>query len=192
MSAISHFGCSNPPEIDLGVYPVTEIVKVMIDGVLIPGPYDPVTASGEWELRDYQKLVRIRPTASATPTERWGWPTCQINDLPDSQEGTFSVTYRYGSPPPAAGRLAVGALAEVLTMPLLQEAIQYPQRVTTIARQGVTTQVASVIDVLKQGSLGIYEVDAFILAENPTRASRQALVWSPELGRPRRQAWPSV
>lgn len=92
-----------PPTIRLP-YPVNAIEQVLIDGVIIPGPYDPAAnPTGEWELRDHKDLVRIRPTASFAPTERWGWPTSQVMDLPDSQEGTFSVTFTFGTPPPASG-----------------------------------------------------------------------------------------
>lgn len=176
----SHYGCSNPPEIDLGVYPVTEILSVKIDGVTIP--------EAEYELRDYRTLVRLRPTASSTPTERYGWPTCQVGDLPDTQPGTFSVTYKYGQPPPASGVLAARKLAEFLARPQLGDNTGYPQRVTSFQRQGVSAMVVDVMDVLKAKASGIYEVDLFLLSVNPNKNQRQAAVWSPDLGRPRRTA----
>ncbi len=180
---LSHYGCSNPPEIELGAYPVTAIEKVLIDGVEIP--------ADEYELRDHRTLIRLRPTVASIPTERWGWPTCQHNDLPDSEQGTFSVTYRYGQPPPSAGVLAARKLAEYLVLPQLGDTSKYPQRVTNIQRQGVSAMVVDVMDVLKSKSSGIYEVDLFLLSVNPNKASRQAAVWSPDLGRPRRTARPS-
>lgn len=188
---VAHYGSSDPPTIRLP-WPVTQITQVLIDGVLIPGPYDPQTQTGEWELRDYRDLVRIRPNAGFTPTQRWGWPTSQIMDLPDSQQGTFSVTFTFGSDPPASGQIAARKLAEYLALPQLGDSTRYPQRVTQISRQGVSTQVASVIDVLAKKSLGIYEVDAFLLASNPNRNQRQAIAWSPDIGRKRRQATPSL
>ncbi len=174
----SHFGCSNPPEIELGAYPVTEIVQVLIDGVVIP--------ADEYELRNNRTLVRLRPTAASTPTAQWGWPTCQINDLPDTEPGTFSVTYDYGQPPPQSGILAAGKLAEYLVLPQLGDNTRYPARVTNVTRQGVTASVADVMDTVKDGGTGIWEVEVFLNAVNPHRATRQAAVWSPELGRPRR------
>lgn len=179
-----HYGSLNPPEIDLGAYPVTSVTLVKIDGVVIP--------SDEYEIRDYKRLIRMRPTASYVPTERWGWPTGQIQDLPDTENGTFSVTYLFGQPAPASGQLAAKKLAEYLALPQLGDNTRYPRRTQTITRQGVTAQMSNVMDILKSGSLGIYEVDAFLLAVNPTKNQRQAAVWSPDLGRPRRQANPSV
>lgn len=180
----SHYGSINPPEIDLGAYPVTSIVQVLIDGVTIP--------ADEYELRDFRTLVRMRPTASSVPTERWGWPTGQIQDLPPSQPGTFSVTYLYGQPAPALGQRAARKLAEFLVLPDLGDDKHYPSRTTQVTRQNVTMKVASVIDLLVAGSVGIYEVDLFLKAVNPGRNQRQARVFSPDVGRPRRQASPST
>lgn len=186
-----HYGSVEPPTIILP-HPVTEIVSVLIDGVTIPGPYDPATGLGEWELRDFRELVRIRPTAAFSPTERWGWPTSQILDLPDSQEGTFSITFTFGQPPPMLGQLAALKLAEYLALPQLGDTTHYPRRVKQVARQGVTTQTADASDMLAAGQTGIYEVDLFLLAVNPKKLDRQATVWSPDVGRARRQATPSL
>jgi hypothetical protein len=188
---MAHYGSSDPPVIRLP-WPVLDVLQVKIDGVVIPGPFDSETQTGEWELRGHQELVRIRPTASFSPTQRWGWPTTQIGDLPDTEEGTFSITFTFGQPPPASGLLAALKLGEYLALPQLGDTTRYPQRVVQITRQGVSTQVASVIDILQKGSLGIWEVDAFLLAVNPHKNLRQAAVWSPDMGRPRRQATPSL
>lgn len=180
----SHYGSINSPEIDLGAYPVTEITLVKIDGEVI--------SADEYELRDYKTLVRMRPTTSSVPTDRWGWPTGQIQDLPDTQPGTFSVTYLYGQPPPASGLLAARKLAEYLVLPQFGDNTKYPRRTTAVTRQGVSSRTTDVVDMLTKGSLGIYEVDVFLNAVNPNRNQRQARVWSPDTGRPRRQANPSI
>lgn len=180
----SHYGCTNPPEIELGAYPVNEIIQVLIDGTVIP--------SNEYELRDHKTLVRIIPTPSYTPTECFGWPTCQIQDLPDSQEGTFSVTYTFGQDPGSGGRMACKALAQCFALAHLGVSDAFPMRTTQIQRQGITAQVTDVIDILSKGALGIYEVDSWIASVNPTKQTRQSTVWSPDLGRPRRTRYPSM
>jgi hypothetical protein len=183
-SVLPHYGDSVPPEIDLGVYPVREVTLVRIDGVTIP--------SEEYELRDHRTLVRIRPTASYNPTERFGWPTSQIGDLPDTQEGTFSVTYVFGQPVPVMGRVAARKLAEILLLPQLGDTSSYPMRITALTRQGVSARITDVQDFLAKGMSGIYEVDIFLNAVNPGRNQQQATVWSPDIGRPRRTARPSI
>ena|SRR3984885_4097189 len=179
---VAHYATSEPPTIKLP-WPVNTIAQVKIDGVIIP--------AGEYELRGHQELVRMRVNASAPPTQRWGWPTSQIMDLPDTEAGTFSITFTFGAPPPGSGILAATKLAEVMAMVLLGDTNRYPKRVTQIARQGVTAQVTSAVDMLKDGATGIWEVDLFILAVNPAKLQRQSTVWSPDVGRPRRQQSPS-
>jgi hypothetical protein len=180
---VSSYGSSEPPTIRLP-WPVREILQVKIDGTVIP--------SDEYEMRDGIDLVRLRTSTSAVPTERYGWPTTQIADLPDTEENTFSVTLTFGDDPPASGQIAARKLGEFLVLPQLGDTSRYPRRTTEISRQGVTAQVASVIDVLKARSLGIYEVDSFLLAVNPNRNQRRAAVISPDTGRPRRQATVSM
>ena len=40
--------------------------------------------------------------------------------------------------------------------------------------------------------LGIYECDVFLESVNPHKLQRQSQVWSPDLGRNRRTATPSI
>jgi hypothetical protein len=183
-AVLARYGSLEPPTIELP-YAVTEIVQVKIDGETIP--------ADEYELRDFKSLVRIRPSSSTVPVARYGWPTSQIMDLADTEPGTFSVTYKYGVPPPAAGKIAARKLAEYLIMPQLGDANHFPQRIRSISRQGVSAMVTDVLDLLKQGMLGIYECDLFINSVNPNKNARQAAVWSPDLGRPgRRTERPSL
>ena len=176
--AVNHFGTSKPSEVELGSYPVIAIQQVKIDGVVIP--------PNEYQLQDRRTLVRMRPSASATPTERYGWPVNQLLDLEDTEQGTFSVTYWYGSPPPQLGVNAARTLGVQLTLNALDEENSLPQRVTNITRQGVTVSVVDVMDFLKEGMTGIYEVDLFVKWANPTGARAKPMAWSPDLGRARR------
>lgn len=180
---VSHYGQAEPPTIKLP-WPVLEILQVKIDGVVIP--------ADEYELRTHQELVRMRVNAETPPTQRWGWPTSQIMDLPDTQPGTFSVTFTFGSPPPAAGQIAALKLGEVLALGEFGDTSRLPKRTVRIARQGVTADVASAVDVVAKGGIGIWEVDLFVKSVNPKGNQRQAIVWSPDVGRPRRQATPSL
>lgn len=176
--AINHFGCSNPPEVELGAYPITEIELVKIDGIVIP--------PNEYFIQDYRTLVRRRPSAGATPTERWGWPTCQLIDLPSTEVGTFSVTYLYGVAPPAGGALAAAVLAGELALDQTGKATRLPKRVTSLTRQGVAAMIVDPMDFLKAGLTGIYDVDLWLRTINPGGNRRKAIVFSPDMGRPRR------
>jgi hypothetical protein len=175
---VNTYGTSKPPEVDLGAYPVTSILSVKIDGLLIP--------SDEYYLQSRRNLIRARPTAGATATARYGWPVNQLKDLPDTQPGTFSITYMYGSPPPSAGVLAAQVLAAQLTLNAMDEPNTLPQRLAHISRQGVTVDVPDVMDFLSKGLLGLYEVDLFVELVNPTKSRHRPLVWSPDISDTRR------
>jgi hypothetical protein len=175
---VNHYGCSLPPEVELGAYPITAIEYVKIDGILIP--------PNEYYIQDYRTLVRSRPSIGATPTERWGWPTCQDYTLPDSQEGTFSISYWYGVPPPLTGWLAATVLAAQLSLNATGNQNRLPQRITSMTRQGVSANVADIMDFLKNGGTGIFECELFLNAFNESRARKKSMVWSPDIGRPRR------
>jgi hypothetical protein len=176
--AVQYYGTVNPPTIDLGAYPVQEVTEVIINGVVIP--------PDEYQLQDYRQLVRVRTSASAEPTEMWGWPIFQVLDLPLTEVGTFGVTYTYGVAPPVSGFNAACALGKQLVLNALGEDNCLPQRVTRVSRQGVSVDVTDVQDFLAKGRVGIFEIDLFLDTYNPTGQRMKSLVWSPDLGRPRR------
>jgi hypothetical protein len=172
-----------PPYIELYDYPVNRILEVKINGVVIP----PI----EYELREFKWLIRKLPTPSYVATEMWGWPTSQVQYLDDTEENTFSVTYEFGQDPGVMGRMACKAMAENILSPLLGDANKYPERLTTVTRQGVTAQIASVIDIMKNGGTGIRTVDQWILSVNPQKLRKRPVVSSPDIGRNSRQQFPS-
>lgn len=175
---VSHFGHSDPRSVELGAFPVNSIDEVKIDGVVIP--------ADEYLLVDGKTLVRMQVDANTSPTQRFGWPTSQRLDLPDTEPGTFSVTFHFGLAPPASGILAASKLAQHLVLPQLGDSTKYPQRVTSMQRQGVSSMTVDVMDIVKTGRTGIYEVDIFLRSVNPRQATRKSAVFSPDVGRPRR------
>lgn len=168
-----------PPAVDLGVYPLVSVEQVKIDGVVIP--------ADEYRIDDSRWLVRVRPTAGAQPTERYGWPTSQALDLPDTEAGTFSVSCQYGTAPPQMGKVAAAALAAYLaTFSSPATGANLPARTTQVSRAGVTMTTADAVAALGTGHLGVPEADLWIETINPTRAQRRPAVWSPDLGTARR------
>lgn len=176
---LDHSCACSPQEVELGAYPVTEIVEVKINGTVIPAE--------EYRIDDRRLLVRVRPTAAAIPTEQAGWPTCQRLDLPDTEPGTFSVTFLHGTLPPTSGKRAATALAAELALALAGDPnTRLPERVTSIVRQGESITLIDPQNVLDKGRTGIPEVDLFVKSVNPAGLARRASVWSPDLGRARR------
>lgn len=173
-----HFGAVNPAEVELSSYPVNAVSLVKIDGVVIP--------PAEYYIQDYRTLVRVRIDGTTPPTERYGWPSFQRIDLPDTQPGTFSVTYTYGRDVPEDGKLAAMVLGAELAKAQAGMNSALPRRVTSIMREGVSMTVLDSHDFLEEGRTGLYEVDLFLKSVNPNKNAGRAQVWSPDIGRSRR------
>jgi hypothetical protein len=154
-------GCGCLPEVLLSGYPVVEIGAVKINGDTV----DPST----YELREHRKLIR---------TDGSFWPACQNLALPDTEDGTWSVSYTYGQGPPAAGILAASALACEMYSACNGGDCNLPSQATRIIRQGITIEnLQPLAMMLIGGSTGIIAIDAFIAGLPKVR--RRPAFWSP-------------
>jgi hypothetical protein len=107
-------------------------------------------------------------------------------DLPDTADGTFSVTVTYGADPPPHGVSAASKLAAEIAKDAVGEKSALPRRITSITRQGVSISNADPMQFLTKGLLGIWECDSFLIDVNPARQFAPSLIWSPDLARRRR------
>lgn len=99
----------------------------------------------------------------------------------------IEVSYRYGSIPPTAGRMAARALAKQFTLAWEgSEECSLPDRVTSVNRQGISYTILDQQDFIADLRTGVYEVDLFLKTTNPDRALRRARVFSPDTRRARR------
>lgn len=97
------------------------------------------------------------------------------------------VTYTYGSPPPTAGRNAARLLAiELVKLYENDDTCALPQRVTSIARQGVSYTLLDSQDFIDELRTGIYAIDLFLKTANPVKAHARSRVFSPDVPRARR------
>lgn len=167
------YGCSPLSQVKLAGYPVREIVQVKVDGDVV----DPAL----YRLDEFEHLVHARDLAN--PDRQLFWPSCQIMDLPDTEPGTFSVTYRYGIEPPQSGKVAAAALACELWKAYQGAECNLPSGVRRATRQSVTIDVALFAqwqrDASGAWSVGIAAVDTFLNAVNPNGLRRRPTVWSP-------------
>lgn len=162
--------CNYVPEVLLGGYPVTGITEVLIDGAVV----DPAT----YRVDDWRTLVRVTDPATNT---NGGWPCCQDMASPATEQGTFEVTFTYGVMPPAMGVRAAARLGCELALACSPESgpeCQLPERVTTVARQGVTAVILDPFAFLEQGRTGLYDVDLFLAAANPGGLNRRGTATS--------------
>jgi hypothetical protein len=105
-----------------------------------------------------------------------GWSPSQVE-----------VTYTYGTPPPTAGRSAARLLAsELVKLYENDDSCALPQRVTSVARQGVSYTILDNQDFIDELRTGLYAVDLFLKTANPDKARARARVFSPDQPRARR------
>ena len=147
--------------------PVDSVTEVLIGGIAV----DPAT----YRVDDNHWLVR---------TSGECWPTCADMDTDDGAN-VLEVTYVRGTTPPPALLRAASTLECEWGKACVGADCRLSNRVTSIARQGVSIEMADPSAVLEDGLTGLWEVDSVILALNPHRRKQRARIWSPELNVPR-------
>lgn len=124
---------------------------------------------------------RIDEWRYLTRTDGHPWPTVQDLTKADTEAGTWSVTLTHGQAPPTACVQAAAQLACELTRHCKGDSkCSLPLKVTAINRQGVTYNLANVMDVIDRGATGLYFVDLVIRTYNPERLARRPRVASPD------------
>src|SRR5262245_6577692 len=111
------------------------------------------------------------------------WPTCQDLTQPDTEPGTFAITYLNAYPVDVMGAYACGVLANEFAKACSGKKCRLPANVTAVTRQGVSFEIAA--GSFPGGMTGIREVDTFIGLWNPRGLQQSAQVWSPDLRSPR-------
>lgn len=175
-------GCGCESRLRLSGYPVTSITEVMIGADVI----DPAG----YELQEERFLARLWDVTTDPATERF-WPTCQNMSLPLGQPSTWSVTYKWGSPPPMLGEQAATEMGWQLWLAQHNPGeCQLSSGVTKVTRQGVT--IERLLPLFSRDTsgrvapTGLVVTDAFIAAYNPAGLRRRPAVWTPDLQYPRR------
>ena len=159
--------------------PVGYIEQVLVDG-------EPVDIwNGDWRIDDGHLLV----WQGAGPSP---FPETQDLNKPDTEPGTWSITYSRSYPVSADGRIAVAYLAlEFAKACKPRSACALPRGVTSVVRNGVTFSIEA--GLFPNGLTGIDIVDAYILKWAPPRSPRHtASVFSPRkhLRKPRTTSAP--
>lgn len=141
-------------------YPVADIIRVKIDGSVLP--------STAYKVDNGRLLVRV---------DGQDWPRCNDLNLEDTQVGTWSVTAMYGIAVPKLGQLAAGQLASAV-FKACTGAKDCPLPATTIrqiTRQGVTKVFFDAVDAFKRGKTGLYWPDLFIHTYNPSGSGNASI-----------------
>lgn len=149
--------------------PVGRIDAVKIDGVAL----DPST----YRVDNGNRLVRMDGQA---------WPICQDMNDPDTEDGTFSVTYLRGHEVDGTGAFAAGLLAREFAKACMGEGCSLPPGVVGVVANGVSVEIEPAH--FPNGITGIPVVDAYVRTWNPYGKKVQgAVVYSANYPRPRVQ-----
>lgn len=155
-------------------YPVCSIDEVLIDGIVVPDT--------EYVVTNFNTLQRSKADGC--------WPQCNNLTLPDTEEGTWSITLTYGKQIPELVRLAAAEFACQLIKKCVGRACDLPQRVVSITRDGMNASFLDPMEFMKEGMTGIFLVDLAIKHYNPHRLYRKPTVASPDsIGRRSIQTW---
>lgn len=110
------------------------------------------------------------------------FPAGQDLSKPDTELGTFSITYLNSYPVDSVGACAVGVLAlEFARSANNSNKCRLPSNVRSIVRQGVSMEM--VTGSFPDGMTGLREVDAFIGLWNPRGLVSDSRVWTPDMAR---------
>lgn len=91
----------------------------------------------------------------------------------------FTVDYVYGSQPNENIRFAIYMYQKELDLAIAgSEDCKLPQRVTNIARQGISMTILDPQDFLEKGLTGVAEVDSVLNAFNPAKAKARARLFT--------------
>lgn len=123
--------CCGPPAFSLGKIPIVAVSEVKLDGEILEPEVD-YTVVGDL-------LARLDPDGSGNDT----WPACQNIALPDTEEGTFSVTFTWGAMPPSLGLAAARDLACLLVADACGEDCKPSERMVSRQAGGTTVQLIS-------------------------------------------------
>lgn len=151
--------------------PVGSVPVVKVNGVTL-------VSGTDYRVDVYDNLVRLSGPE---------WPICQDMTLPDTAEGTMSVTYVKGVALDTMGEFVAGVLAKEYVDVCLTKKCRLPASVTSLVRQGVTMEFGR--DVFPNNRTGIPEVDIWVQTWNPYGVRVPAMVFSPDAPRPRWTQW---
>lgn len=169
-----HSSCAPLSEIDLPG-PVGYVESLVINGV----PQD--LWNGDWRLDDGHLLVWQGDGPSPVPST-------QDLSKPDTEVGTWSISYSRSYPVLADARLAVAYLAMEFAKACKPKGkCGLPRGVTSVVRNGVSFTIEA--GLFPGGLTGIEIVDAFILKWAPAGSpTRSASVFDPRNRSPRRSS----
>lgn len=164
-------GCS-PRQVNLGIWPVTELISVRYGGTL----YEDADATDLFHINDFHYIARNDGELFLSGNQ---WAVAGSAEDNETNGNVFEVTVSHGLKIPRLLTRATRALACQFVSACADRPCKLPERVTSVVRQGISMDIANVADMLKDGRTGIYEVDLAIQVFNPSKLQSPSFAWHP-------------
>lgn len=157
------FGCGDEiPLHDPIFVDDTNPITVKIDG-------EPFT---DFYVRDGYKLVR---------SDDHPWPSRNQLNLADTEEGTFSITYSFGTPAPnVVKRAALTLGVEYAREDMRDPRTRLPPGTRTASRDGLSVGLDTEVDRIRTAGSAIPDIAAVMGTFNPTNNRMPTLIYSPD------------
>lgn len=167
-------GCT-PNQVNLGLWPVTELNSVRYDGTLYTGS----VLTDTFHINEYHYLARNDGEHFSSGNQ---WAVAGSTEDNTDNGYTFEATVEYGLAAPRLIKRAAKALAcrWIEQCCGQQGPCKLPERTTSVSRSGISMDIASATDMLSKGKTGIYEVDLAVQVFNPSGLQSPSFFWHPQ------------
>lgn len=173
-------GCS-PRQVGLGVWPITDLISVRYGGV----EYTGADVEAAFHVNDYAYIAFNDGTQFRSGNQ---WAVGGSTEDNETDGFVFEVTVEHGLQiPPLLKRAARALACQFVVACAGMGPCKLPVRVTSVVRAGLSMDIASVSDMLKDGKTGLYEVDLAIQVFNPSRLQSPSFIWHPGISNPGRR-----
>ena len=174
LSGLCSCGCS-PSRVNIGLWPVTGLTSIRYGGTTYTGS----DLTDKFHVDEFHWLVMNDGSAFQSGNQ---WASSGGTHDNTNDGFVFEITAQHGITPPRLLQRAARDLAcEFITACCSDQPCKLPDRVTSVVRSGVSMDIASTMDMLREGKTGIYTVDLAIQVFNPSKLQSPSFVWSAQL-----------
>jgi hypothetical protein len=159
--------------LNTGLWPVVSLESIWIEGA--EGDTD------DFHIDEWRYLVPNDPEYSWPVGNSMVHVADSEEEVADPLHKVFEIVVQYGIPAPKLIERATRALACEFLQDCLDLPCKLPERVTSQSRAGLSRQMASSQDLLRDGLTGIYAVDLAIKVLNPSGLQSPSFVISPDI-----------
>ena len=143
--------------------PIREIIELRLNGQVL--------TEAQYMVVDRRRVLRV-PNGL--------WPFGQNLAKPTTENGTFSVHFKWGKDVPEGGKAAAKLFAQQLALYMAGKKCSLSDKLSTVTRQGTTRTYLDPSEFTRLSRTGLYLVDSWLSAVNPSGARRRPRVLSPD------------